>query len=165
MTGGAIAAGLLLAALALATGFAQARQTIVALALAIFLALAVVLIGVEAPSDVAFAGCWISVVATVVPIYLPGSFPFRRFSLSWPALGANAGVWAGLVLPGDLLASRDLAGVLIILFLAALSRFCVARGWPLVPRVVASWLLAVALLAGSIPYLVEHPGYVSDHQM
>ncbi len=31
-------------------------------------------------------------------------------------------------------------------------------------RVVASWLIAVAVLAAVLPYVIAHPGYVPDHR-
>ena len=54
--------------------------------------------------------------------------------------------------------------VIAALLLCLPAQFCVARGWAIAPRVVTSWLLAVALLVGAIPHLIVHPGYVPDHR-
>ena len=161
MTGGAVAAGLLLAALALAAGFAPLRMMIAAIALAALAALVCIMLGASAPEFIAFAGCWISLLVTTLVTYWPGIA--NRRPIAWPVLGVNAGVWAALVL--DTQGGAGRVAVLAALLLVAPSRFCVNKGWLIAPRVVASWLIAVAILVGSIPYLVEHPGYVPDHMM
>ena len=159
--GGPVAAGLLLAVVAFALAFVGRRIAIAGIAICVASCIATILIErVPAPTRV-FAGCWVSLIATALPVYFPQAL--RR----WPKLAlpfaANAGVWAALVVATQG-AAMDVLPILATLLVIIPASLCVARGWPLAVRVVTSWLLAVALLVGAIPYLVVHPGYVADHR-
>ncbi len=161
MRGAGIAAGLLLACLAFALAFVPRRTAIAACVTA-----AAVLVGayflVASPFvEVAFAGCWISLAIAALSVYWPETARSRGWLCL--AFGGNVGIWAGLVLKTEAPASA-LLPVIAVLLLTIPARFCVARGWEIAPRVVTSWLLAVALLVGAIPHLIVHPGYVPDHR-
>ncbi|MFI4964118.1 MAG: hypothetical protein ACHP9T_02005 [Caulobacterales bacterium] len=109
-------------------------------------------------ADAIFYGCWASVIVTALCVHLP------RGVGRWPALalGANAGVWCGLVIavagvPLDL--AKSLPWVLICIPGALL----IARRFQIAIKVVASWLIAVSLLAAALPATTPTPGYVGDH--
>lgn len=156
-----IAATLLLVVLGFALGSLPRRAALSGVALAASMAL----VGAALPEiDVrlAFAGVWGSLIAAALMVYWPK--PIRKWRLLGWALPSVAGLCAGLLAahsggPG--------AAALIVpaLFAALPAAWCVNRGWSIVPRVVTSWLLAVALLMAAIPYLVDHPGYVADHRI
>lgn len=162
MTGAPVAAGLLLGALGLALGFVPPRRAAIAAGMAALLTLALVVAARGMTPGIALAGCWISLLATCALVFWPA--PLARLAGAPVIAGANAGLWAGLVLSNEA-SSQAVFAAMAALLLAVPAALCVRRGWTVAPRVVASWLLAVALLVGSIPYLVDHPGYVPDHRM
>lgn len=159
MNGAATAAALLLAVLGFALAFMPRRTALWRAALAAGIAL-VAAAAPPVPPAAAFAGVWASLIVAAVWVYWPqraGGTP----GLGW-VLAVFAGFWAGLSAGQD---GGVLAGaqVLPALLAGAPAAWCIGRGWDIAPRVVTSWLLAVALLAGALPFLVEHPGYVADH--
>ena len=159
--GGPVAAGLLLAVVAFALAFAGRRIASGGIVAGVAACLAtILLVRVPAPSWV-FAGCWASLIATALSVYFPQAL--QRWPWLALPLAANGGVWAPLVVATQA-AATDVLPILATLALIIPASLCVARGWALAVRVVTSWLLAVALLVGAIPYLVVHPGYVADHR-
>jgi hypothetical protein len=159
MRGGALPAAMVIAALALMLGFVSRKTAALALAAAAIVAATVSWLPV--PDDLieaAFLACWGSVVVIALFVYWP-----RRFHTAIAvALGVVAGLAAGLVIaaegtPVDLL--RSLPAALLVIP----ASIAVSRGYAVAPKVVASWLVAVALLAAIIPHVVVHPGYVPDH--
>lgn len=158
MRGGALPAALLCAMLALALGFAPARARLAAILVAAVAAVAVVLAGWPAGwREPAFAGCWLSLAATALSVHLPGGIGARLA----PALAANAGLWSGAVIAAEG-APADLARALPWLLLAFPAALLVSRRLGIVIRVVASWAVAVAVLAALLP-LAPTPGYAPDH--
>jgi hypothetical protein len=159
--GGSVAAGLLLAVTAFVLAFVPLRIAIGGIAACVVACMVAALVErVPTPAWV-FAGCWSSLIVTALLVYFPQ--PLRRWpSLAVP-LAANGGVWAALVVATESPA-MDVVPILATLAIIIPASICVARGWALAVRVVTSWLLAVALLVGAIPYLVVHPGYVADHR-
>jgi hypothetical protein len=109
-------------------------------------------------ADAIFLGCWTSVVVTAVTVYLrrpPGSLgPF--------ALSLNAGCWSGAVIA---LAGSwpDLLKALPCVLLVFPAAWTVRRGATVAVKVLASWLIAVALLAVTLQLLPVTPGYLPDH--
>lgn len=110
-------------------------------------------------AEIALAGCWASLLACALCVFWPG------VPASWMvlAIAANAGLWAGLVTateakPGDLW--RALAAVLLVIPAA----WAVRRGYAVAPKVVTSWLVAVAVIAAFLPIVTVHPGYLDDHR-
>ncbi|MEO6092056.1 MAG: hypothetical protein ABIT04_09635 [Novosphingobium sp.] len=161
MRGAAVAAGLLLAVLAFALAFLPRHIALVSGAIAALAALgASTFHAVQV--EIAFAGCWASLVATAACVYWPRIARPER--MAGPVLGANAGLWAGLVVATEATGLTMLA-VLPVMVLMLPAAWCDRRGWGVAPRVVTSWLLAVALLVGAIPHLVIHPGYEPDHRL
>jgi hypothetical protein len=105
-----------------------------------------------------FVGCWISVSATAASVHLP-----RGLSL-WGAvsLSLNAGVWAGSVValagsPLDLFKATPC----VLAFLPA--AWMVAKRFPIIVKILSSWLIAVAILALILQFLPVTPGYMPDH--
>jgi hypothetical protein len=159
MRGGALPAAMVIAALALALGFVGRKTAAIALAAAAIAAAVVSQLSVpDAWIEAAFLACWGSVIVIALFVYWPRQF----HPGSAVALGLVAGLAAGLVIaaegtPIDLL--RALPAALLVIP----AGIAVSRGYAVAPRVVASWLVAVALLAAIIPHVVVHPGYVPDH--
>lgn len=159
--GGPVAAGLLLAVVAFALAFVGRRWALGGIAIcALACVVAILLVRGSVPNWV-FAGCWSSLIVTAVLVYFPQALQ------RWPGLAlllaTNGGVWAALVVAtqAPAMAALPILGTLALVIPAGLF---VSLGWALAVRVVTSWLLAVALLVGAIPYLVVHPGYVADHR-
>ncbi len=109
-------------------------------------------------ADVVFLNSWISVLGCAISIYLRqpvGLFPALLLSL-------NAGVWCGTV---NALAGSTLGLVKALPAVAVLWPV----GWAaryrdgLAVKVVATWLMAVAVLAGTLQFLPVTPGYLPDH--
>ncbi len=155
----ALPAAMVVASFALLVGFAPPAKA--ALALAAMAGLAIIVWGVGfAPlaADGAILLCWGAVVALGVAHYRPTSVIDHVL-----AIGLVAGAIVGIALATM---PRGPAAMLSLLpaVIAVPSALAVRHGLAVAPRVVASWLLAVALLAALIPYAVTHPGYVPDHR-
>ncbi len=158
MRGGALPPALLFAALAFALAFAPRRAVVAALPLAGLVALAAAFMPFpQRWTEGLFIGCWISIILTSALVHLP-----RRLG-SRPALliAANAGLWAGatIAVAG---APADLARALPLVLLVLPSRWLIEHRAGVAVKVAASWLIAVAILAATLP-IVPTPGYVADH--
>ena len=160
MMGAALPAALLSTALAFALCFAPRRAFLPALAL--FAAAAVIVAMLPIPERFAaraLAGCWISTGATAATVHLSGRWAVER-TLAL-GLAVNAGVWVGVVIavagtPADL--ARALPAALLVLP----ARWLTAHRAGIAVKVAASWLVAIAILAGALP-IVPTPGYAQDH--
>ncbi|MGA7822842.1 MAG: hypothetical protein WCA14_01515 [Steroidobacteraceae bacterium] len=109
-------------------------------------------------SDTAFLGCWTSIIASAAIVHGPRALRAKAAL----ALALNAGVWTGAVIAlasskVDLLESLPLA---LCAWPAAWAR---RRGQAIVLKVLASWLIAVAVLAATLQFLPVTPGYLPDH--
>lgn len=107
--------------------------------------------------EAVFLGLWASTAASAVSVHLKGG-PGPRLAR---ALSINAGFWSGAAVsvagsPPDL--AKALPTMLVLLPTA----WCVRRGWGIGAKVLASWLIAIALLSAALP-LVPTPGYQPDH--
>ena len=155
MRGGVVPPALLFVALGLALAFAPRRAWLPSL-LALFATLgAFSLLRLPVPQVL---GCWISAIATAVSVHLVGGLS-PRVAL---ALSLNAGVWATSVV--SLSGSRlDLLNALpcVLIFLPA--SWVVSRYGSIPIKVVSSWVIAVAVLAGTLQLLPVTPGYLPDH--
>lgn len=155
------AAGLLLATLAFALAFMPPPTRWRAAGVATATLLAIAIADPAISEQVALTGCWVMLTAVAVVVYAPAVATHRPLL---PMSGALAvGALAGVLLaPGGLglVAASGLvfAGLLMVASLVA------HRGWGLALRVVTSWAVAVAILVGTMPYFVAHPGYVPDHR-
>ena len=158
MRGGALPPALLCAALAFALAFMPRRVILPALLALCAVAMLVVPLPLTASSpELIFAGCWLSIVATAATVHLRKQFGLPVAFL----LGANAGLWAGAVVAISGTPS-DLARALPAALLAFPASWLVANRGAVAIKVVASWLVAVAILAGTLP-IVPTPGYAQDH--
>lgn len=161
MSDGVLPAALAIAALSLLLGFAPRRTAALALLVAGLLAIGVSLSPLPSRLiDAAFLSCWIVTASTALLTWLPNP-PRPPIAL---ALAGLVGTAAGAVVAAGADASpSDVLRALPAALLVIPASLAVERGYPLVPRVVASWLIAVALLAAILPYAVTTPGYVPDH--
>jgi hypothetical protein len=159
LRGGALPPALLCAAVGLALAFAPRRAwlpSLVTLTTATVV-LAALLIPREWLEGV-FLLCWASVAATAATVHLPRGLTAR----SAVVLSLNAGVWSGAEVA--LAGSRfDIVKALACVLLLIPASFIVLRRAPIVVKVVASWLIAVAILAASLQFLPVTPGYLPDH--
>lgn len=158
MRGGALPPGLLCAALAFALAFAPRKVLAPCLVILVVSAVAVSFVSIPAAwLEAVFLGCWASVVLTSAAVHLPNG-PGARVAA---ALALNAGIWAGAVIAvaGH---RSDLLKALPFSLLVLPSAWLVATKRGIAVKVVASWLIAVSLLAAALP-LVPTPGYKPDH--
>jgi hypothetical protein len=158
LTGGALPAALLCAAVGLALGFAPRKAWTASL-----LALAAAAVGAMLPPlgpawrEAFLLGCWFSLLLAAVAVHLPQGIGVRLAIL----LAANSGFWAG----GVINLTAQPIHLLVALPWALL---CFPAGWitskrrGVVLKVVISWLAAVALLAAALP-TISTPGYEPDH--
>ena len=159
MRGGALPPALLCAALGFALAFAPRRALLPCLAALVAPAVLVAFLPIEPGwKEVAFMGCWISVIVAALSVHLPHGLG------RWPALilALNTGVWAGAVI-AVAGAPLDLAKSLPWVLLCLPGAWLVASGRPIFLKVAASWLIAVAILVASLPVITPTPGYVPDH--
>jgi hypothetical protein len=159
MRGGALPPALLASALGFALAFAPRRA--IAPAVVAFAVVAGVASRVQPdPSwaDGIFYACWGSVIVTALSLHLPRGISF------WVAegLSINAGVWAGLVI-AVAGAPLDLAKSLPFVLICLPAAWLIGRRFQIVIKVVASWLVAVSLLAAALPATTPTPGYAGDH--
>ena len=158
MRGAILPDALLAAAFGFAASFSRpgvaARSAPVLIGVAVVTAL-LPIAGVN--DDLAFTGCWLSVLATAALVHLKGGMgPILAM-----AVAVNDGVWAGLVThlsEGSVALALALPAVLTVVP----GRLLVRRGWGIGVKVVASWLIAIAFLEAAL-VLVPTPGYKPDH--
>ena len=106
--------------------------------------------------EVAFAGCWISIILLAAAVHLRPVPPWLAF-----AAALDAGLWAGAVIKAEGTGTQLLEALPCVL-IALPAHLVRQRGWGIAIKVVSSWLIAVALLAALLPTTVT-PGYVPDH--
>lgn len=106
--------------------------------------------------EVAFGGCWASVILLAAGVHL------RRVP-PWLAAAAaiDAGLWAGALIAGEG-ARSDLLSALPAVLVSVPAQVATRRGWQIAIKVVSSWLIAIALLAALLP-TAPTPGYMPDH--
>ena len=159
MTGGALAAALLCAAFGLALAFApRSAWGPGLLALAVSAAAVAFLPLAEGWRAPVLLGCWASVVIAAAVIHIPRGLPFAAALV----LAVNTGVWSGAVIAvtGE---GLDLLKALPWSLLCFPAAELVSRKLSIAPKVLASWLAAVALLAATLPMMPVTPGYEPDH--
>ncbi len=159
MRGGALPPALLAAALGFVLAFAPRKAIAPAVVTFGLVAVAASFIRADAAkTDLIFYACWASVAATALSIHLP-----KLLDLSWAMiLAANAGLWAGAVI-GVAGVPLDLAKSLPWVLLCLPGAWLVSRNLGIGVKVVASWLVAVSLLAAFLPVTTPTPGYAGDH--
>jgi hypothetical protein len=109
-------------------------------------------------ADGLFLGCWASVLLAGVVVHLPGGVGPRLAAI----LALDVGFWGGAVIAvaGHPL---DLAISLPWVALAYPGAWLVKSKWQIAVKVLASWLIAVALLSATLQITTPTPGYVPDH--
>jgi hypothetical protein len=159
MRGGVLPPALLFAALGLSLAFAPRRAWVPSL-LALFATLAA-LAFLPLPHvwlEGIFLGLWTSVIATAASVHLGRGLNLRAAL----ALSINAGVWASAV--ASVSGSRlDLLEALLFVLLFLPASWVVRRYASIPVKVVSSWVIAVAVLAGTLQLLPVTPGYLPDH--
>ena len=158
MRGGFLPPAILCAALGIALSFIPLRRAAIGGVLMAVIALLVW--GLSPPIqwiEPIFVGCWLSVIANALLTYRPERLPLALFL----AAAVNAGAWSGAVTAVSGRGS-DLAIALPCVLLFVPGRPIVLRGWSIAPKVLASWLTAVAILATMVS-LTPTPGYKPDH--
>jgi hypothetical protein len=108
--------------------------------------------------DWVFLGCWLSVAASAATVHLIG-----RLRPRWAyAASLNAGLWSGgvIALGGSRLDLLKAMPCVLVLFPAAL---VIGLRATIAVKVVASWLIAIAVLAATLQFLPVTPGYMPDH--
>jgi hypothetical protein len=154
------------------------------LPLLVFVALALMLSFV--PRKLAALSIALSVFASFLPIMLHWNIgPADRVAIAcsvivallairtyWPRPGLS-GLTIGFAITSGFIAgaaisvgssTSNLWPPMAATALVVPALIAIERGYSIAPRVVMSWLLAVTALAAVLPYVVKHPGYVSDHR-
>jgi hypothetical protein len=158
MNGGMLPFFLMAAAIALALSTVPWRWAIGALA---GFALCAVAMGVlpisQGASGLVFTGFWLSTIAAAALVLIPRTLP--------PAVAiaaaVNAGAWfGGMANLGGTRFALPLAVPVTLFFVPG--RWFMYRQRQIVLKVLASWLIAVSVLATFVS-LVPTPGYVPDH--
>jgi hypothetical protein len=130
-------------------------------ALAVFAAAGVTAAFVPWPpswSDAVHLACWASIVACGGAVHASEVLG-SRFGI---VLVAGAGAAAGAVV--SIANTRAMIALLpAVAAITTLAAHVVARRLPIAPKVVASWLIAVALFATMLQMLPVTPGYRPDH--
>jgi hypothetical protein len=159
MRGGALPPALLFAALGMSLAFAPRRLLIWASAAAAVPALLISFVPFSQTwADPLFLGCWISVLAAAGSVHLPKGLGPRLAIL----LAIDVGFWAGAVI-GVAGKTLDLAESLPCVLLALPGGWLVATKRQIVVKILASWLIAIALLSATLQITTPTPGYVPDH--
>lgn len=154
---GTLPAGLLCAVAGMMLGFAPIRQIVIGTLLLALIAIAASRVAVQVvPEWVALGGCWVGLLACALGVYRP-TLPSMAIGLA-----AQAGFWTGVVAATTVDPNRSLLAVPAVLSCIP-AAWLVRKGYRIIPYVVTSWLLAVAMIAAVLPLVVAHPGYVPDH--
>ena len=158
MRGGTLPPALVLAALAFALAFAPRRMVWPALGLAVVAAVATALLRLpHGWTGAIFVVCWATTIIAAASVHLPRGVG-KRLSLIL-ALAAGVAAGATIAVAGTRL---DLARALPVALLVWPARWLIAHKGGIAVKVAASWLVAVAILVGTLP-IVPTPGYVADH--
>jgi hypothetical protein len=146
------------AALGLALSLASRRVAWTGFACLALTALVAMLVPVpETLRFAAMTGLLITVVATAALMFFVSRLP----TAGAVAAGINGGVWVGAV--ASVSANRGALLLALPLGLSfVLQRWLQSRGYAIVMKVLASWLIAIASLAILVS-LSPTPGYAPDH--
>ena len=160
MTDSALPAAMVFAAMGLMLSFAARTIAALSIALAVLMAFAASAVASDTiVNQAATIACWGVILVMAVLTFWPRQWP----ALVTIAVSGAAGFVAGAVIALAATPPKLWLAMLVILVVLP-ATLAVERGYNIVPRVVMSWLLAVAMLAALLPYVVSHPGYIPDHQ-
>ena len=158
MRGGVLPPALVLAALAFALAFAPRRMVWPAIGLAAIVAVVTALLPLpHSWTGAIFVACWGMTIVAAASVHLPRGVGGRTALLL--ALGAGLAAGATIAVAGTQL---DFARALPVMILVWPARWLVGHKGDIAVKVAASWLVAVAILVGTLP-IVPTPGYVADH--
>ena len=160
MRGGALPPALLFAALGFSLAFAPVRARVLALAALLASVGAFSFMPIpESWLEGVYLAFWTSVIATAAGVHFVRGLACRPVA---PALALNAGIWASAVvrLSG---APIDLLHALPFVLLLFPARWLVDRYTAIPVKVMASWIIAVAVLAATLQLIAVTPGYLPDH--
>jgi hypothetical protein len=157
--GGALPPALLFAAFGLALAFAQRRTLLPAILTATAIAALVSFIPIGSQwADPIFLACWASVLVAALSVHLPRGVGPRLAMAMAVDVGACGG--AVIAVAGKPL---DLAIAAPWLLLSLPGGWLVHTKRQIAVKVLASWLIAVSLLVGTLQITTPTPGYVQDH--
>jgi hypothetical protein len=160
MRGGALPPALLFVALGLSLALAPRRARVPALVALLVSAGAFSFMPIpQTWLEGVYLAFWTSVIATAASVHFVCGLVHPSAA---PALALNAGIWASAVVqlsgsPIDLLHALPFV---LVLFPA---RWLVDRYTAIPVKVVASWVIAVAVLAATLQLIDVTPGYLPDH--
>ena len=158
MNGGIVPSLLVCATMALLLSFTSGRLAWLAVAAMAVAATAIAMIGLPQNSTtIVFAGVWMTIIAAAAVTYLPTSNA-QRWALPL-AVAAGAGVGSLASLSGR---KSDLLLALPFSLFFIPGRWVVARGYGLAHKIIASWMIAIALLSAFVS-MTPTPGYQPDH--
>ena len=159
MRGGALPPALLCTALGLGLASADRKAVLLELVLLVVMACAIALTPVPGTwADTIFLGCWTSTIASAAIVHGPRTLKGEEGF----ALALNAGVWTGAVIA--LAPSKvELLEALPLALCAWPAAWARRRGQAIALKVVASWVIAVAVLGAALQFLPVTPGYLPDH--
>ncbi len=101
---------------------------------------------------------WIAIVSCSVSVHLAKALEIRVAIVLATMAGATGGAVVSVV--------HERASIVLLAFVAlttCLAARAAVRRVPLAPKVVSSWLIAVAMLAATLQMLPITPGYMPDH--
>lgn len=158
MNGGIVPSLMLCATLGLLLSFTTQRIALTGVAGMTVIALIVSLVTLPAGlANPIFIGVWVSIILTAALTYLPIAVA-RRWAIPLATVVGMLG--------GALTSLTDRKGDLMLALPASLlfipGRLIVARGYGLGIKIVASWMIAIALLSTFVS-LTPTPGYEPDH--
>ena len=160
MTDSALPAAMVFAALGLMLSFAARTIAAISIALAVLMAFAASHVGSDTiVHQAATIACWGVILIMAILTFWPRQWP----ATVTIAVSGAAGFVAGAVVEAAATPLK-LWPTMVVVLVVLPATLAVERGYNIVPRVVMSWLLAVAMLAALLPYVVSHPGYIPDHR-
>ena len=149
----------LLVAAAFGIAIANMRSESLWIGIVAFVASAAIVASASIPArwdERVHLACWIVIVACGAGVHLPNNL---RVPV---AIALAAGATGGAV-GGAANAQAMVALLALIATATSLTSRAAAHRVPLAPRIVSSWLIAVALLAATLQMLPVTPGYLPDH--
>ena len=109
-------------------------------------------------SEYVHLACWIAIVACAASVHFPYRIGVRASLLLALAAGAASGAVVDVANARAMLVS-----VTLIVTTACIASRVAAQRVPLAPKILSSWLIAIALLAATLQIVPVTPGYLPDH--
>jgi hypothetical protein len=140
-------------------GSQSAKNALAAVLLAGGLAVLFSFVAIPVGGEAAIIACCLTTMIVSLAVYWPRMLPPSAVIFAALVTGITAGLALGAAAPPSS-AYPAIIGLTTALpaSIADRNKFGIAS------RVVASWLVAVAVLAAVLPYVIAHPGYIPDHR-